>query len=75
MYGEMHRGLTVLKMRGSKHDKDIREFIIDAHGMHIGKPFRGVTGIVSGNPTYVKGGEAGRIEALFAEPAGGGRHH
>src|SRR4029077_17614392 len=29
MFGEMKRGITVLKMRGSIHDKDIREFTID----------------------------------------------
>ena len=50
MYGEMRRGITVLKMRGSAHDKNIREFSIDAKGLNIGKQFRGVTGILSGNP-------------------------
>lgn len=29
------RGLVVLKMRGSRHDKDIREFTVDSQGMHI----------------------------------------
>ena len=48
--GEMRRGLTVLKMRGSRHDKDIREFNIDDKGMHIGNPFRDVSGILSGYP-------------------------
>jgi circadian clock protein KaiC len=37
-------------MRGSIHDKDILEFTIDADGMHLGKPFRDVTGILAGNP-------------------------
>jgi circadian clock protein KaiC len=67
LYGEMRRGLTVLKMRGSKHDKDIREFTIDGEGMHIGKPFRSVSGILTGNPTQVAYAEAERIAALFAE--------
>lgn len=53
MFGEMRRGITVLKMRGSMHDKDIREFYIDGQGMHIGKPFRNLTGILSGNFTHV----------------------
>lgn len=48
--GEMRRGMTVLKMRGSMHEKDIREFNIDATGMHIGKPFREVSGILAGRP-------------------------
>jgi circadian clock protein KaiC len=70
MYGEMRRGLTVLKMRGSKHDKDIREFIIDNKGMHIGKPFRDVTGILAGSPVHIPPGEVERIEALFGQGTG-----
>jgi KaiC/GvpD/RAD55 family RecA-like ATPase len=67
MYGEMRWGLTVLKMRGSMHDKDIREFTIDGSGMHIGKPFRDVTGIIEGSPRHVAASEAERISSLFAE--------
>jgi circadian clock protein KaiC len=67
MFGEMRRGLTVLKMRGSTHDKDIREFNIDATGMHIGKPFRDVVGILSGRPMHVSPGEIDRIGSLFAQ--------
>ncbi|MFO0879902.1 MAG: circadian clock protein KaiC [Gemmataceae bacterium] len=67
MYGEMRRGLTVLKMRGSSHDKDIREFTIDGNGMHIGKPFRTITGILSGQFTYRTMDEAERIGALFRD--------
>jgi len=37
----MHRGLMVLKMRGSEHDKQIRRFTIDSGGMHLGRPFEG----------------------------------
>ena len=35
---EIARGLAVLKMRGSDHDKALREYRIDDHGMHIGDP-------------------------------------
>lgn len=48
-FGQMRRGITVLKMRGSQHDTRIREYVIDAHGMHVGEAFRGVSGILSGN--------------------------
>ena len=48
--GQMRRGITVLKMRGSAHDKNIREFTIDASGMHVGDPFRNISGILAGNP-------------------------
>jgi len=53
MFGEMQRGLTVLKMRGSTHDKGIHAFSIDEHGMHLGQRFRNITGIMAGNPDYV----------------------
>lgn len=37
----MHRGLMVLKMRGSEHDKHFRRFTIDSRGMHLGQAFAG----------------------------------
>ena len=66
-FGEMKRGLTVLKMRGSMHNKDIREFNIDSQGMHIGKPFRNVSGILAGNPQLLAPGEFERLRDLFPE--------
>jgi circadian clock protein KaiC len=65
LYGEMRRGLTVLKMRGSPHHKEIREFSIDSVGMHIGNAFRNVTGILSGNPRQATPGELDRMAHLF----------
>lgn len=63
--GEMRRGIAVLKMRGSRHDKDIREFSIDGAGMHVGRPFRNVVGILAGNPTQIPLGEIERVSDLF----------
>lgn len=37
----MHRGLMVLKMRGSEHEKQITRFTIDGSGMHLGQPIEG----------------------------------
>ncbi|MBP6717094.1 MAG: circadian clock protein KaiC [Acidobacteria bacterium] len=65
LYGEMRRGLTVLKMRGTWHQKDIREYVIDGTGMHIKAPFRGVHGILTGSPAYVFRGEQARLDELF----------
>jgi circadian clock protein KaiC len=67
MFGEMRRGLTVLKMRGSLHEKQIREYVIDQEGMHIGKAFTNVSGIISGNPHHVTRNELSRMEDLFTE--------
>jgi circadian clock protein KaiC len=65
MFGEMKRGLTVLKMRGSIHEKEIREFTIDQNGMHIGRPFRHVTGILAGTPVHISPADIERIWTLF----------
>lgn len=66
LLGEMRRGLTVIKMRGSRHDKDIREYTIASDGMTLGKPFRNVTGIISGMPQGVSIDEQGRLNQLFS---------
>jgi circadian clock protein KaiC len=65
MFGEMKRGVTVLKMRGSLHEKDIREFTIDQAGMHLGRPFRHVTGILAGTPVHVAPGDVERVWTMF----------
>ena len=65
MFGEMKRGITVLKMRGSIHEKEIREFTIDQGGMHLGRPFRHVTGILAGTPVHVAPGDIERVWTLF----------
>ena len=41
--GEMHRAVQVLKMRGSDHDKAIREFTITSRGMEIADPLPDAT--------------------------------
>lgn len=51
--GQVKRGIAVLKMRGSAHDRDIRMFEIDSTGMHVGEPFRNVAGILAGRVTEV----------------------
>lgn len=71
LFGEMRRGLTVLKMRGSHHDKEIREFNIDGAGMHIGRPFRNISGILSGQFTHVAPSEIERLGAMFSDEGDG----
>jgi circadian clock protein KaiC len=51
--GVMNRGITILKMRGSDHDKQIRQFTIDNSGLHIGTPFRRITGIAGAFPVPI----------------------
>lgn len=51
-FGSLRRALAVLKMRGSMHERAVREFTIDRDGMQIQEPFRGVTSILWGAPTF-----------------------
>ena len=51
IYGEIRRCITVLKMRGSNHDKSIKEYEIDDNGYHIRKSFSNINGILIGNVT------------------------
>jgi circadian clock protein KaiC len=55
--GQMRRALTVLKMRGSAHDHDIREYTIEGVGMRLGRTFSNLTGILSGNLTLGPGSD------------------
>ncbi|HST62327.1 MAG TPA: circadian clock protein KaiC, partial [Longimicrobium sp.] len=57
--GRMRRALTVLKMRGSSHDHDIREFEIDGEGMHVLGRFTDLSGVLSGNVTFLTGAGGG----------------
>lgn len=65
IYGEMHRGIIVLKMRGSKHNKNICEVIIDNNGMHIGNPIRNVVGILRGNPKNINPSDMDSIRSKY----------
>ncbi len=68
-FGDIRRGITVLKLRGSQHDNEIREFDIGENGMRIGKTFRKVTGILTGVPVHFES-EIESIEQLFPDPEG-----
>ena len=52
--GEVKRAISVLKMRGSQHDRTIREIKIDGEGMHIGPPLRHISGVLSGAPRQAR---------------------
>lgn len=67
MFGDMKRGLTVLKMRGSWHDKAIREFEIGVGGMRMGRRFANVTGILSGSPVHVGPSDVERVWSQLDE--------
>lgn len=53
--GTIKRGMLVLKMRGSNHDKAVREYWIDDDGVHLGEHMPDATGLL-GAPQQALGG-------------------
>ncbi len=45
----MKKALVIMKMRGSDHDKRLREYEITAHGLRVTAPFSGYEGIMTGS--------------------------
>jgi len=68
--GEMHRGMMVLKIRGSDHDKGIHQYQIKSNGFTIGSRFSGVEGLVTGNIQHVGPSTEMRIRDLLIELMG-----
>lgn len=65
VFGEVRRGITVLKLRGSRHDHGIREFSITDNGIGIGRAFRNVSGILAGTPSHSGTPEEERVQSMF----------
>ncbi len=56
----LERGLSVLKVRGIPHATNVRRMTVQEHGICVGAPFKGLRGVLTGQPTPI-----GRI--LLAE--------
>lgn len=62
--GEMSRAINVFKMRGSWHDKGIREYAITEHGAEIKDSFRNYEGIISGSPSRISVNEKSELSRI-----------
>ncbi|HEX6596601.1 MAG TPA: circadian clock protein KaiC [Acidimicrobiales bacterium] len=67
---EVRRAVCVLKVRGAVHDTRIHEFRIDDHGMQVGEPFTGVSGILAGSVVPSLGPAAPSALPPLARPQG-----
>jgi circadian clock protein KaiC len=65
--GSMKRGLLVIKMRGSWHDKQIKEFVIDGEGIHLKQTFKNVESIMSGAAHSIFRSEKEKFEDMFEQ--------
>lgn len=58
-HGAVHQAISVMKKRGSRHERTIREIKLDQGGIRIGDVLREFRGVLTGVPVYA--GEADRL--------------
>ncbi|WP_447980670.1 ATPase domain-containing protein [Candidatus Nitrospira bockiana] len=63
--GAVKQAVSVLKKRTGPHERTIREFRIEPHGILVGEPLSDFHGVLTGVPTYT-----GRNEAMLRSPGG-----
>ena len=64
-FGEVRQAISVIKTRTARHERTIREFQIDRHGIQFGEPLKEFQGVLTGVPTY-----SGQTKSLLASRAG-----
>jgi circadian clock protein KaiC len=50
--GEVRQAISVVKKRGSKHERTIREFRLGNGQLEVGEPLRQFRGVLTGTPVY-----------------------
>jgi circadian clock protein KaiC len=50
--GEVRQAISVMKKRGSQHERTIREFRMSGGRLEVGEPLRNFRGVLSGIPVY-----------------------
>jgi circadian clock protein KaiC len=48
--GEVRQAISVIKKRGSQHERSIREFTLEPTGIRVGPPLVGFRGVLTGVP-------------------------
>ena len=65
--GSVRRAISAVKNRAGPHENLIREFRIDADGLHVGRPLTDFQGVLSGTPRF-HGEHDALLGALPAAP-------
>jgi circadian clock protein KaiC len=58
--GEVRQAISVMKKRGSKHERTLREFRLADGRIVVGATLREFRGVLTGVPTYERSDEGGR---------------
>ena len=53
----MKQAISIIKKRGGRHERSIREFRLDGQGVRIGRPLEDFRGVLQGTPEYVGDGK------------------
>jgi circadian clock protein KaiC len=48
--GHVRQAISVVKKRGGRHERTIREFFLDSQGIHVGEPLSQFRGVLTGTP-------------------------
>jgi circadian clock protein KaiC len=56
--GRLRTVLAIVKMRGSQHSHDVREYVVTPQGAVVGEPLRGYRGLLTGTPERLPSGPA-----------------
>ncbi len=67
---ELKHGILILKVRGSQHDKTLREFTFTVKGIEISSTFSGYEGVVGGSARRVSSSVEDQLHDLFMEILG-----
>ncbi len=58
--GALHQAISVVKKRHGRHERTIRELLVEPGGVRVGEPLVAFRAVLTGNPEY-----EGRLEALM----------
>lgn len=67
---ELKHGILILKVRGSAHDKKLREMIFSSTGIEIATTFAGYEGVMGGNARKISKSTEDQVRDLFLEILG-----
>lgn len=57
----LRKAVMIIKQRGSDHDRNLRELLVDSHGVRVGEPFVSYEGILAGRTHRRSGSEPAKL--------------
>src|SRR3990167_3157398 len=67
---KLRHALLILKMRGSSHDKSVKEIAFDTSGLRITNDFSGMEGVLTGSAKQVSASTEEKVHSLYMEMLG-----